>query len=349
MCAMITRIKKALLIAGIALCPSLVMAQADVHFSQFYETSILRNPSLVGIFSNDFKLGAYYRNQWSSISNPFITMSAFGEARVPIGHFSNDYLSFGLLGYSDKAGSLQQTITSVYPAINFSKSLNNDKNRYLSVGFTAGYTQYSFDKSNATTNAQYQGGHYDPNNPTFENFTNNKMAMWDLGAGINFNTSSGDNNEVTYILGLSGYHLTQPSFSYFETPGVTHNMRWNINGAVGFSVKDNMSVQLHTNFALQGTYMESVTGALFTVSEKGGGERPEYALTAGCFYRLFDAVIPVVKLKYKRTAIAMSYDVNTSTLKQASKLHGGYEITFSITGDFTNKTGILKKTVCPKF
>lgn len=349
MCAMIKRLKTALLLAGIALCPRLAQAQADVHFSQFYETSILRNPSLIGVFSNDFKVGAYYRNQWSSISNPFVTASAYGEARVPIGHYSNDYLSFGLLGYSDKAGSLHQTITSVYPAINFNKSLNNEKNRYLSVGFTAGYTQYGYDKSAVTVNNQFQGGHFDPNNPTFENLSSTKMTMWDLGAGINFNTSSGVNNQVTYIIGLSGYHLTQPSFSYFETPGVTHNMRWNVNGAVGFSVRENMSVQLHTNFSLQGTYMESVSGMLFTLAEKGGGDRPAYAVTAGLFYRLQDALIPVVKLKYKNTAVAMSYDINSSTLKQASRLQGGYEITFSITGDFTNKTGILRKTVCPKF
>lgn len=346
---MIKRLKTALLIAGVALCPGLVRAQADIHFSQFYETSVLRNPSLVGIFSNDFKVGAYYRNQWSSISNPFVTMSAYGEARVPIGHFSNDYLSFGLLGYSDKAGSLQQTITSIYPALNFSKSLNNEKNTYLSVGFTAGYTQYGFDKSNATTNAQFQGGHFDPNNPTFESFANNKMTLWDLGAGINYNTTSGESHNVTYIIGVSGYHLTQPQFSYDKIPGVTANMRWNVNGAVAFSAKENLDIQLHTNFALQGTYMESVTGALVTLSEKGGGAKPDYALTAGLFYRLQDAVIPVVKLKYKNTAVSFSYDVNTSTLQQASKLRGGYEMTFSITGDFSNKSGAAKKTVCPKF
>ncbi len=346
---MIKRLKTALLIAGVALCPSLAQAQADVHFSQFYETSILRNPSLTGIFSNDYKVGAYYRNQWSSISNPFVTTSAYGEVRMPIGHFSNDYLSIGLLGYSDKAGSLNQTITSVYPAINFSKSLNQEKNRYLSVGFTAGYTQYGFDKSNATFNNQFVGGIYNANNPTYENLSNTKMSMWDLGAGINYNTSSGPTNDVTYILGISGYHLTQPQFSYDKIPGVTQNMRWNVNGAVGFSAMENLSVQLHTNLAIQGTYMESVTGGLVTLSEKGGGPKPAYSITAGIFYRLQDAFIPVVKLKYKNTAVSMSYDVNTSTLQQASKLRGGYEIAFSITGDFNSKSGAVKKTVCPKF
>ena len=341
-------LKIALLVAT-ASAPYLCAAQADIHFSQFYETSILRNPSLTGVFSNDFKIGGYYRNQWSSISHPFVTALGYGEVRFPIGHYSNDYLSIGLLGFTDKAGSLNQNITSVYPALNFSKSLNTEKNTYLSVGFTAGYTQYSFDKSSVTVDNQYQSGHYDPNNPTFENFTNTKMSMWDLGAGINYNTSRGPANDVTYMIGIAGYHLTQPNFSYDQTPAVNANMRWNVNGAVAFNVKDDLGFQVHTNFALQGTYMEWVTGILGTLSDENPGNKPSYAVTAGVFYRFQDAIIPVVKLRYGKTAIGVSYDVNMSTLKQASKLRGGYEITLSYSGLFGGVPGVVKKTVCPKF
>ena len=346
---MMKRTGVALMLTLAALSPRMVRAQADIHFSQFYETSILRNPSLTGIFSNDFKVGAYYRNQWASISHPFVTMSAYGEFRVPIGHYSNDYLSLGILGFSDKAGSLQQSINSVYPAINFSKSLNAEHNSFLSVGFTAGYTQYSYDKSGATTNAQYQGNHFDPNNPTFENFLNNKMTLWDLGAGINYNASTGETNDVTYVIGVSGYHLTQPNFSYYQTQGVTANMRWNVNGAIAFDVKSNIAIQLHSNFALQGTYREIMAGGLVTLTEEGVGDKPTYAVTAGVFYRVQDAIIPVVRLKYKRTSVGLSYDVNNSTLKEASKLRGGYELTFAFTGNFGGVPGVVKKTVCPKF
>lgn len=340
-----------LLAAGIALSAATqVYAQADIHFSQFYETSILRNPSLTGIFTNDYKVGAYYRNQWSSISNPYITTLVYAEVRMPVGHVSDDYISLGFLGYSDKAGSIDQKITSLYPAINYSKCVNTDRNAYLSVGFTSGYTQYSFDASKVTTNHQYLAGFgFDPTLSINENFTNTKMTMWDLGAGINYNSSTGSNNSITYILGVSGYHLTQPTFSYYAIPGITQNMRWNLNGAIGFNVQSNITTQIHTNLALQGAYTESITGLLINYAEPGGGSRPAYVLTGGVFYRYLDAVVPVVRLKYKNTSIGASYDVNISKLKQASKLRGGYEITMSISGDWSNKTGEYKKTVCPKF
>jgi hypothetical protein len=126
-------------------------------------------------------------------------------------------------------------------------------------------------------------------------------------------------------------------------------MRWNLNGALGFNIQDNINTQVHANLALQGAFIEQMTGVLTTYAEPGGGPNPLYTLTGGLFYRYQDAIIPVVKLKYKNTSIGASYDVNISKLKQASKLRGGYEITLSISGDWSNKSGVLKKTVCPKF
>ncbi len=322
--------------------------QADIHFSQFYETSILRNPSLTGIFTNDYKFGAYYRTQWSSISNPFVTALVYGELRLPVSQVSNDFVSFGLLAFTDKAGSVDQKISGAYPAVNYSKSLNTEKNMYLSVGFTGGYNQYSFDPGKATFNNQYINNLFNENNPSLENIKVSKMSMWDLDAGINFNSSAGTGNNVTYILGVSGYHLTQPKFSYNNVAGLTENMRYNVNGALGFGVEEAFAVQVYGNYAMQGTYTEIMGGALFTYTQKGT-EHMLYALTGGLFYRVGDAVIPVVKMKYKSTSIGFSYDVNISNLQPASKLRGGYELTFSVAGDFYDKSGVLRKTVCPKF
>ena len=96
------------LLAGFILASCSVFAQADVHYSQFYETSMLRNPALTGVFEDDYKLGVYYRNQWSSITNPYNTMLFSAETHFSISERSDDFVSFGMLGYEDKAGSVDQ-------------------------------------------------------------------------------------------------------------------------------------------------------------------------------------------------------------------------------------------------
>jgi len=340
---------KALLMILVALLPTYSYAQADIHFSQFYETSILRNPALTGVFENDYKFGAYFRSQWSSISNPYQTALVSGEYRLAVGRTSNDYVSFGLLGYTDKAGSIDQRITGIYPAINYNKSINEDHNTYLSAGFTGGYLQYSFDPAKATFNNQYQGGHFDPTNPTMENITNAKLSLFDLGAGLNFNTSIGEDKRLTYVLGVSGYHFTQPEFSYYKVPGITENIRWNVNAAVSRYISDAVTVIIHSNYALQSTYQELMIGALVNWTETKTGIKPLYTFSGGIFYRYDDAIIPVVKIKYKDLAFGFSYDINVSTLTPASYTQGGFEVTLFLSGNTSDKSGVIKKTMCPRF
>ena len=341
----------ALLIAAICSLadPVTADAQADIHFSQFYETSILRNPALTGVFADDYKFGAYYRNQWNSISNPFQTALISAESRVAVSHINDDFFSFGLLAYADEAGSIDQKITGVYPAVNYNKSIDPEHNSYLSVGFTGGYLQYSFDPSKATFNNQYQSGHFSASNPSYESLPYAKLTLYDVGAGVNFNTSAGRDNAVTFVLGFAGYHFTQPNFSYFKIPDLTENMRWNGNIGVSGSLSEDVSVMVQGNYAIQGAYSEIMIGGLLSWAAATDGIQQLFVMSGGVFYRYDDAIIPVVKLKHKNIALGISYDVNTSTLKEASKLDGGYEVTLFVTGNYSDKSGVSKKTVCPKF
>ncbi len=326
-----------------------VLAQSDIHFSQFYESSILRNPALTGVFSDNYKIAAYYRSQWSTITNPYQTALVDLEYRLIISGLSNDFLSFGLLGYNDQAGDLNQKITGLYPAINYNKSLNQNNNSYLSIGFVSGYLQYSFDPSKATFNNQFQNNIFSPANPTFENIPNPKMNLFDIGAGINFNFSPGSEKEATYMIGASGYHFSHPVFSYFHNGALPQDIRLNINAGLIYNLSDNFIFQIHGNYANQGPYQEIMTGGLMGWHTYSANLDPAFEIYAGLVYRYSDAIIPVLKLKYKTLAVGVSYDVNNSTLKEASNMQGGLEMTLSLTGNYPKNPGAYKNTVCPRF
>ena len=335
------------LIAGCQINSTAVKAQADIHFSQFYETSILRNPALTGVFADDYKFGAYIRNQWSSISNPYKTELISAETHIPVSSRRNDFFSIGILGYSDIAGSIDQKITAGYLSVGYNKSLSVSHPMFLSVGFAAGYLQYSFDPSKATFNNQYQNGHYDAGNPTFENLPNPKMSIYDVGAGVNFNTTSGSN--TSYMIGFSGYHFNQPNYSYYQTTGVSENIRWNANAGMSMDLSENLNFLMQANYAQQGTYNEIITGGLFNWTALSVGVQKIYVFSAGVFYRVNDAYIPVVKITYMNMSIGLSYDVNISSLTPASEMKGGYEVTLFYSNNYNNSSGAEKKTVCPRF
>src|ERR1043165_2694939 len=84
----------------------------DIHFSQFFEAPLLRNPALAGLFSGDVRFQAVYRTQWQSVTVPYQTGSLNGEFKLPVGK-GNDFLTIGGEILYDKAGTIAMTATHV--------------------------------------------------------------------------------------------------------------------------------------------------------------------------------------------------------------------------------------------
>src|SRR5215467_6575049 len=80
------------------------MNAQDVHFSQFFETPLLRNPALAGIFTGQYRLQMVYRDQWRSVTDGYKTGSLNGECKLPIGK-ANDFVTVGGQVLYDKAGT----------------------------------------------------------------------------------------------------------------------------------------------------------------------------------------------------------------------------------------------------
>ncbi len=327
--------------------PTIIWAQ-DVHFSQFYETTILRNPALTGIFSEDYKIATNYRTQWGTVSQPFVTQQICYEGKIVTNPNTSDFFSYGLLANMDQAGSIQMKNFGVYPSLSFNKSLEDVYHSFLSVGFTGGYVQRSFDPARITTNNQYQGGGYDPNAPTGEGQLNNKLNYFDLGAGINFSGGAGEYNQSTYFVGVSAYHLTKPKNSFYNNAQVKIDTRYNACAGLTYRFDENYGLLMQAEYQIQGKYNELVFGGLLHWKKSSEyASEPVFVAYIGSFYRLNDALIPVVKIDYMRYSIGFSYDVNVSKLNPASYMRGGMEISLVETGLFhENERG---KTLCPHF
>lgn len=323
-------------------------AQADIHFSQFHETAILRNPGLTGVFADDYKVSCFYRSQWKSVSVPYTTYLVNGETKIPIGAYGEDFISFGLLCYQDKAGTAGQQIRGVYPTINYNKSLNPDYNSYLSLGVCAAFSQYSFNAGAITFNNQYQNGAINTSIPSLETISGNKNAFWNLAAGLNFNSSTNQDNTVVYCFGISAYNLVEKPISYLQAGNANLNLRANINAALSVSLREDIKIQFYGNYAQQGNFHEAMGAFLWIWTPLNRNNESEFSLTLGGIYRYNDALAPTIKLKYQRVAVSASYDVNTSTFMPATNLEGGIELSLTITGEITRRNN-SNKVVCPRF
>ena len=325
-------------------------AAQDVHFSQFFEAPMLRNPALAGIFAGDLRVQAIYRHQWASVAVPYKTGSFNMDYKMPIGN-ADDFLTIGGQVVYDKAGSSNFKTTQILPAVNDHKSLSGDKNRYLSLGFMGGYVQRSIDPQKVTTNNQFTGAGYNPAIASGETLINYSLGYLDGSVGLSFNTGFGREENVNNNLffGIAYHHFNRPKNSFYRNPGTELSAKWVYSFGLRFSMDERSYFTFHADYNKQGSFEEIIGGALYTLVIDDGTESSRYKLGLGSFLRWKDAIIPVIKLDYKAIAVAFSYDVNTSLLKTASQGRGGFEISITHTSFFDRDNSTKNAIRCPRF
>ena len=311
----------------------------DIHFSQFFEAPLWRNPSLAGIFTGDYRVQAVYRDQWNNVTNAYRTGSVNAEYKMPIGK-ANDFITSGLEILYDRAGTIGWTTTEVLPALNYHKSLSNEKNEYLSLGFMGGWVQHRFDPSKVTTNSQYDNGGLG------ENFLNTQYSYIDASVGMSYNSYLNNNPENNFFIGAAYHHFNKPRNSFYSNINTQLQPKWVFSGGIKLGVADYAYITLQADHTRQGSFSETVAGAMYGLKLGDDPAHPTYTIHAGAFLRWNDALIPVVKLDYGTISVAFSYDANISTLKPSSYGHGGYEFSVSYFGFRKEKGGYL---LCPRF
>lgn len=320
----------------------------DIHFSQFFEAPLLRNPSLAGIFTGDIRVQAVYRDQWNSFTNAYRTGSLNAEYKMPVGS-GDDFLTTGLQVIYDKAGTAGLTATHLLPALNYHKSLSSDKVSYLSLGFMGGMVRKSIDLSKMTTNSQYSGGGYDPTSPTGEALSSPGFTSWDASVGMSFNSSFGMDQLNSMFFGVAYHHLNRAKNSFYRDPEIELNPKYVISSGVKFMMDDYTYFTLHANHSIQGSFRETIGGALYSYKVGGFVDEPQYTLHAGAFLRWKDAFIPVIKVDMQSLSLALSYDVNVSQLKTVSMGRGGFELSLVYTGFVNRERDNTYGVICPRF
>jgi type IX secretion system PorP/SprF family membrane protein len=319
----------------------------DIHFSQFFEAPLLRNPSLAGIYAGDIRVQGVYRDQWNSFTNAYRTGSINAEYKMPVGR-DNDFMTAGVQALFDKSGTVGLTSAHLLPALNYHKSLSNSKLMFLSVGFMGGIVRKSIDMSKMTTDNQYSGGTFDPTAPTGENFTAPNFTSWDANVGMSFNTSFGKEQSNSLFVGAAFHHLNRPNNSFYRDPDIELNPKYVFSTGIKLKIDDFSSFTIHADHSSQGSFSETIGGALYAHALGDDPVNPPYTLYAGAFLRFKDALIPVIKMDMKSLSVAISYDLNVSPLKTASRGRGGFELSISYIAFLDRYNSSRDKVLCPR-
>ena len=97
---------------------------------------------------------------------------------------------------------------------------------------------------------------------------------------------------------------------------------------------------------MQAKAHNTMVGGAYALNLNANQENPT-TVYFGSWYRFGDAIIPYVGLEFGELHIGASYDVNTSSLKPASNVRGGGEISLIYIKKPVDPNA--KKLNCPKF
>jgi type IX secretion system PorP/SprF family membrane protein len=311
----------------------LFLSAQDVHFSQMTETPLLLNPAEAGL-AHPYEGIINFKDQWRSVtSTPYRTYNVCGDMAFLVKN-NGSHLGAGLNVFSDKAGDGQMGTTA--GSLHLSGILAANDRNLLSVGLYGGFGQCSLSDDKLYWDKQYDGMNFDANRPTFEPTAVGNFSFSDFGAGVAWNygkihstMSAGD--DKTFNAGFSVQHINQPAYSFYGENGNHLPMKFVAHGNADIGLKNkNLILEPSYIVFLQGGHHEINAGMLVKMvmqdaSHYTGRKKPG-AFIIGGYYRLGDAVVVATGYEFSGFRIGLSYDVNLSDLKTASKARGGFEV-----------------------
>lgn len=322
----------------------MLVAAQDPNFSQFFASPLTLNPALTGKFDGDFRLAANYRNQWPTINNAFTTYTVSADASILKSRISEvDQFGVGVMGFRDQSGNGVIKYDYVAFSTAYHKGLDENGFNQIGAGFQATFATKRLDVTSLKFEDQLRSDGF--TGITQESFDQNRLSLsyLDVNAGVLYNgTSNGLNN---YYLGVSMYHINRPKESFMNGQFYLPS-RVTIQAGGMLPVGQDDAIHFSGNHSRQANATNTVIGGAYMMNMNPDQPVPTN-LYLGSWIRFGDAIIPYVGLEFGEFHVGASYDVNISSLKPASNMRGGAEISLIYIKQPRDPN--RKKLNCPKF
>ena len=325
----------------------------DIHFTQFDMAPLVINPAFTGMFDGQVRASAIYRNQWASVTVPYVTYGASVDLPLFIDR-NGDYLATGLQLYNDKAGdaSLQNFTGLLSVAYHkfFGKSDRGGSD--LAVGLQGGYANKSLDLSKLYFGDEYINGTFVPGQSNeYKLGIGNSINYYLVNAGISFSQSTSE--KFGYTIGIGANNINQPNDAIEKKKNsVTGlDMRYTAEIGANWLVGQRLSLRPALLYQSQASATEIIAGNEFRldIGRDPGFQDFQTALFVGAWYRTGDATMLTAGIDFKGFRIGVGYDYNISDLNSSSNGRGGYELAIRYIAPNAIKFANKRTIPCSRF
>lgn len=308
----------------------------DIHYTQWEHIRLWQNSAYVGSgVSGSYKVGLMHRSQWGNVmSRGYETSGLVGELRLEGG--DRGYWGIGLLVNQDVAGYSTYRQTNVELLMGY--HLKVGERSWLSAGLNSGLWMHRLDETKLQFGNQYDANGYNSGISSGESVSAGGRTMGEVGGGVSYRwmdesrergIERNDNSGLSVEIGGSMRHINRMGYS-LTGEGSRLGIRTNVQLMIHYGLAEG-KIGLRPGIWYMGQQgsRENMIGMdvrYFVKEGDGSGKLSGMALSGGLWYRMGDALSPVIQLEIGSIRVHMSYDINNSDLRQVSRGRGGFEI-----------------------
>jgi len=317
----------------------------DIHFSQFYFSPLTLNPAHTGFFNGKHRFATNYKSQWKRATggSPYVTLSASYDLHILDKLMkAADMTGFGVSAFSDKAGTGELATSGAFGSLAYHRDMLGNGTHLFSMGIQGGFVQMGFDRNALRFGDEILNDQ--PAGAGNEVFDKTSTSYIDVNAGVLWNYIFSD--KMKFYLGASTYHLSQPKVDFIAV-GDDNVLSNRISCQAGAAIEITRELELLPNFLYmtQDASNETNFGMALKYTTS-----TEAAIRGGVWYRYWensDAVIAMMGFEYMDLTLGMSYDINISSLKEASNGQGSFEV--ALIYILKSRKAIVQDVECPHF
>lgn len=299
----------------------------DIHFTQYYASPLSLNPANTGFYEGDCRISGMYRTQWKAVGGePYNTISlAFDKPY----YIYSEKLNYGLIFINDNSGVVGLHVNKIFLSLSYSKIISGHE---LQIGIQPGYVnkstkmdEYSFDEQFTLGGDEVFGGDF-----TGEGGSNS-LSYFDLNAGILWSKQL--TAKLKPSAGFSLFHITTPyeSFDKIKTDASKLSIRWIFHASAIWKLGKKLRAVPNLLYMSQKGATDFLIGGNVEIDIQPKTIKTVYV---GTLFRYgwgknYDASAWIAGVKFGQFDFGASYDINISSLSEATNNRGALE--FSLT------------------
>ena len=294
-----------------------------MHFSQNNILTGYINPAYSGLFNGDIRFSGILRNQWNSVTIPYTTTGIGVDAKISKQYINGIDLAAGILLLNDKTGDSEYSTSGALLNLNASINPGNDSVHFFFIGIQPGFFHRSINFNKLKYDNQFDGDIYDPTLPNGEQFGMSSFSFNDFGAGLAWHFVI--NDRLNSTLGYSYQHINEPNQSFFDNVNTALPHKTSITAGANYIINEKLAVHPLLIYQKQNNFDQVLGGAQISYVLKNVFN-DQWIASTGSLYRSKDAFSIINSLQHNNLKVGIAYDVNVSTLNQASNGRGAFEI-----------------------